>query len=208
MSFRPKVSYHPYLLVAFYLRCLPIDIEERIPKSTRHDWSHKDMASLYGYEWYLQNQQLFQTLQQVSVSNRLLQINRALLRVIALKRFMGHHAHRIKDNVQGINGVILDNIRKISDSIGLKTALKSLQLSYSQYLKMRIDNCCSISILSLCRIKHPTQLLIREISAIKEYCSDVRFMHWPLSSVYHQIRRDAAAGFTSVPFINMYPCSI
>jgi hypothetical protein len=31
MLVRPKISYHPYLLVAFYLKCLPADLLQRIP---------------------------------------------------------------------------------------------------------------------------------------------------------------------------------
>jgi transposase InsO family protein len=43
-------------------------------------------------------------------------------------------------------------------------------------------------------------LLLREINIIKVYCSDIRFLHWPLSAVYHQIRRDAVANFTLSTF--------
>ncbi|GGB26208.1 DDE-type integrase/transposase/recombinase [Puia dinghuensis] len=38
-------------------------------------------------------------------------------------------------------------------------------------------------------------MLDREISRIRNYCQDSRFLHWALASVYHQMRRDGLAGF-------------
>lgn len=43
--------------------------------------------------------------------------------------------------------------------------------------------------------RHPFQLLQPEGNAIVAYCKDARFLHWPLSTVYHQLRRDGAAAF-------------
>jgi len=78
--------------------------------------------------------------------------------------------------------------------------LKYLQQTYSWYLQLRKRQACRSSLFSLCRIKHPSQLLIREINSIKAYCSDARFFLWPLASIYHQIRRDKVAFFTISTF--------
>ena len=40
----------------------------------------------------------------------------------------------------------------------------------------------------------------RELNAIVAYCNDARFLHWPLSAVYHQLRRDGVAAFTLSTF--------
>src|SRR5260370_12123512 len=98
MLVRPKTSYHPYLLAAFYLNCLPADLLQRIPRSTRHDWTRKDQIALYGYDWYNANRPLFDTLLEVTASKQLLRINRALLLIIALKRFLIFYHDRIKVN--------------------------------------------------------------------------------------------------------------
>ncbi len=44
-----------------YNKCLPDDLLQHVPRSTKHGWLHKDQASLFGYEWYRQNQQTFDT---------------------------------------------------------------------------------------------------------------------------------------------------
>jgi len=200
MFARPKTSYHPYLLVAFYLKCLPSDLLQHIPRSTRHEWAHKDQAALYGYNWYNENQQLFDTLREVAASKRLLRVNRSLLRIIALKKFIDLYHDRIKENTFHINDVVLNTIHKITGTISLKTTLKYLQRSYSWYCQLRMKQRCRSSVFSLCRIKYPGQLVVREINIIKAYCSDPRFLLWPLASVYHQIRRDKAAFFTISTF--------
>jgi len=195
MLTRPKSAYHPFILIAFYLKCLPPHVLDPIPRSTRHDWQHRDTAAFYGHDWYLQNIHLLNTLQQVAASKRLLQINKAMIRIFALQRFMQVHCARIRENVYDINTVVLNNLAKISAVLGLSATLKYLRQSHHWYAKLKRSQPCRLSVFSLCRIKHPTQLLIREINTIKAYCTDPRFLHWPLASVYHQLRRDKAAAF-------------
>jgi hypothetical protein len=127
MPLRPKSSYHPYILVAFYLNCLPADIQQQIPTSTRHDWRYKDQTALYGYDWYLRNQHTFDTLQQIATHKRLLQINKTFLRIIALQKFIRVHAYCIKDNIYNINDVVLNNLQKIIRIFGIRTTLKCMQ---------------------------------------------------------------------------------
>jgi putative transposase len=200
MPLRSKTSYHPHLLIAFYLHSLPTDWLNRIPWSTRHEWSHKDQTALYGYDWAMQNQSLFDTLREVSTSRKLLRINRALLRIIALKRFIARHHARLTENIPPVRDVVLHTIYKITTALPLKSVLKYLQQSYSWYLQLQKKQRCRSSLFSLCRIKHPGQLLLKEIHVIKSYCSDMQFLHWPLASVYHQILRDRVAAFNISTF--------
>ena len=200
MSLRTKTSYHPHLLVAFYLGCLPSDWLQRIPRSTRHEWLHRDQTTLYGYDWSIHHQDLLGTLREVASSQQLLRINKALLRIIALKRFITRHSTRIKERVSSAGDVILNTIRKITTVLSLQTALKYLQQPYSWYVKLRRKQICQSSVFSLCRVKHPSQLTVRETNTIKSFCADPRFQLWPLVSIYHQIRRDKAAFFTKSTF--------
>lgn len=43
-------------------------------------------------------------------------------------------------------------------------------------------------------------MLSIEVAVIKSYCADARWLHWPLSSIYHQLIRDKAAAFTISTF--------
>jgi hypothetical protein len=84
---RTKLTYHPYLLIAFHLHCLPDELRDRIPRSTRFDWSRKELNTAFGFEWACKQEQLFTILQQVAGSQKLLRVNVALLRIIAIKRY-------------------------------------------------------------------------------------------------------------------------
>jgi putative transposase len=148
----------------------------------------------------MQHQHLFNTLQQVAVNRRLLQVNKALLRVIALSRFIKRYKQRIKGNISDIRPAVLNNIYKISCVLGVKPALKCLQLSYAAYLQMRRKQRCGSSLIDLCRLKHPAQLLKKETEVIKNYCTDSRFVNWPRASVYHKAIRDGAAAFAISTF--------
>ena len=69
MQQHTKTSYHPYLLVAFYLNCLPKNILQIIPRSTKFDWNHRDIQDSFGYDWFLENKNLFHTLQMVALQS-------------------------------------------------------------------------------------------------------------------------------------------
>jgi len=195
MHIRPKQSYHPFVAVAFYLRILPDRLLIKIPRSTRYEWQHKQVTDLFGYDWYCQNQHLFQTLQEVAASSRLLQVNRALLRVIAVQRFFKKYIMQIRLKTFNAAATAVSTIQKVQEVIGLGYALKFLQLTQQQYWQLRQKVKCQGSLFNLCIPKHPTQLLQQEINAIKKYCTDNRYLHWPLASVYHQITRDKVARF-------------
>jgi hypothetical protein len=188
-----KTSYHPAITVAFYLNCLPPELLQHIPRSTRLDWQHKDKSTYFGYEWFCQNQKLFQTLKQVSANKKLLQINKALIRIIAIKRFITNYTTSIKYRLLSVTQTILFNISKVSSIVGLTNTLRFLQIPFSAYLKLKKTARCNLSTLNLCMVKHPAQLLKKVITVIKHYCNDTRFLHWPLSSVYEMIKREGAA---------------
>jgi putative transposase len=195
MKIRPRQSYHPFVVVAFHLHILPDKLLSQIPRSTRHEWQHKPVMELFGYDWYCQNQHLFQALQEVAASRRLLQINKALLRILAIQRFLQKHKSHIRHKIFNAAGTVVVNIRKTREVLGLNLTLKLLQLTHQEYWQLKQKVRCSKSLFNLCMPKHPAQLLRREVNCIKKYCADVRYIHWPLASIYHQIIRDGAARF-------------
>ncbi len=188
-----KTTYCPLVLVAFYLNFLPDDLKYMIPRSTLYDWKHKNTESLFGYHWCYQQQMLFHTLQQVAANKKLIKINRVLIRVIAVQRFIKKYNGQIQNKLFNAAAVVVCNIEKIKDVLGSNLALKILSLSYQQYYQLRNKTRCVKSALNLFLLKHPAQLLSKEVHGIKTYCEDNRFLHWPLSSVYFQMIRDKAA---------------
>jgi len=200
-QFRPKTCYHPFVLIAFHLNCLPDNLLQAIPRSTRFDWVHRDIQESFGFGWYQENKNLFLTLELISQNKKLLKINRALLRILALKAFLKNHAAAIAAGLGSIRMTAAGNILKLSHVIGLRKALKYLDLDFKYYAKLRNRlSACHSSIYNLCLVKHPSQLLKKEIAVIKSYGADLRYLHWPLISVYHQIKMDGASYLSSSTF--------
>jgi hypothetical protein len=198
---RPKTSYHPFILIAFYLNCLPESLLGSIPKSTRFDWQHRNLQDSFGFGWYQENKDMFLTLELISQHKKLLKINKALLRVIALRSFIKKHsAALVAAGSSSIKVAVLENIHKVTQVFGLRRALKYIDLDFRNYSKIRSMRSCPTSLYGLCFIKHPTQLLEKEIAVIKTYCADDRFLHWPLISVYHQMKKDGASYLSSSTF--------
>lgn len=206
MQLRTKQSYHPFVVVAFYLHILPEKLLLQISRSTRHEWEHKSVTNLFGYDWYCNNQHCFDTLKNISANKRLLQVNKALLRIIAIQQFIKVYKTHINHKIFNAATTVLQNIHKTKEVLGLPLTLKLLRLTYQQYWQLKQKIRCQKSLYSLCLVKHPTQLLPKEAAVIKKYCEDVRYLYWPLASVYYQIIRAGLPGSTSVLFTNIQGC--
>ena len=135
-QYRPKTSYHPFVLIAFHLNCLPNNLLQAIPRSTRFDWIHRDIQGSFGFGWYQENKNLFLTLELITQNKKLLKINRALLRVIALKAFIKKHSAAIIAGLSSIKMAAAGNILKVSDVIGFRKALKYLDIDFKQYVNL------------------------------------------------------------------------
>lgn len=188
------------MLVAFYLNILPEDLRGVIPRSTLYDWGTKSVEELVGYHWYCQEQPLFSTLKEVALNKRLLKLNIALLRIIAIQRFLKKYKVRIREKVLNAAETVIHNISKVRDELGLVVTLKSIALSHQQYRSLQRKARCSRSALRLCLVKHPSQLLKKEIIAIRDYCTDTQLSHWPLTAVYHKMIRDRVVQFHQSTF--------
>ena len=199
-SERTKTSYHSYILVAFYLDCLPKEILTVIPRSTRFDWDQRDIHNSFGYDWFKENEREFHTLKLVAQNRKLLSINKVLLRVIALKRFIENNVADVRVGQLSVKRVVSNSIQKIANHIGLKTSLRYLNLTFQYYLGLKSKINCSSSVLNICKIKHPSQLLGNEINTIKKYCLNPDYQFWPISSVYHRMIKDQVAHFNLSTF--------
>jgi hypothetical protein len=136
----------------------------------------------------------------VAINKNLLKINKAFLRIIAIKRFMIINMAGIKAGRKLLKTVVINNIQKAAVTIGLRQTLKYLSLNFQQYTKLKRNSSCVSSIFNLCRIKHPSQLLQKEIEAIKTYCLEPCYQFWSLCSLYYQMRKDGAAYMTLSTF--------
>lgn len=143
MNIVKKQSYHPFVLLAFYLDILPPDVAFLIPKTTLYDWKNKETKKYFGYEWYMQNLSFFDTLKAVSVSKRLIQVNKALLKIIALQQFIRNYAVQINQQVFNAAKTAVNNIQKIAAVFGAAFTLKALNITTYQYRKMIRQNKCA-----------------------------------------------------------------
>jgi putative transposase len=164
-----------------------------IPRSTRFDWDKRDLQSSFGYDWFCENKDLFHTLQMVAINKKFIFMNKALLRVIAIKRFIKDNSIGIHAGRMSLKTVVASNIQKVGKIVGVTKALRYLDLNFQQYTRLKRNITCSSSLLNLCRIKHPAQLLQKEIETIKTYCLQSSYQFWSLCSLYHQMRKDCAA---------------
>jgi transposase InsO family protein len=195
-----KITYHPAVIVAFYLKCLPADIEEKIPRSTKFDWRKKHESTLFGYEWFCSNRELFETIEKITLNKDLLKFNKALIKAIALSRFIIKYKGALYAGLASIRKTVLNRILELAGQWKLSRVLKAINMPYSFFLKIKKSYKCRRSPLDRCPVKHPGQLLVSEVAGIEKYCLDEKYAAWPLSSVYHKMKRDGAGFFALSTF--------
>jgi putative transposase len=175
--------------MAFHLQFLPANILAQIPKTTQYDWLHKHQQQQFGHQWFLDNQQLFSTLQHIALNKKLQQFNRILLTCIALKKFITRYKQRIHQQLNDVCAVVVHRVATITQHISLEKCLSILQMGYQQWSRIRKAKRCTQSILHQCIVKHPNQLLKKEVAIIQAQLTHPATLHWPVISIYHQISR-------------------
>ena len=185
-----KRSYHPSILIAFHLKFLPEELSSALPRSTRSGWNHKEQRLQFGYDWFIDNKDRFATLQCVAANEHLIKINKALIKIIALRRFITSHKQRLKDKAGSAAAVVVNTIEKLKPVFNVKKILHALQMDAKEYRKLRKEKQCSISIFNRCVIKHPNQILKQEVNLIKEYNQNPEYVLWPKISIFHQMRKE------------------
>ena len=96
---------------------------------------------------------------------------------------MKDNAAAIKAGRLSMKTIVVRHIQKVAGAIGVKQTLKYLSLNFQQYAKLKRNISCISSIFNLCRIKHPAQLLQKEIKVVKTYCLKSSYQFWPLCSL-------------------------
>jgi len=184
-----KRQYHPYIPLAFHLRILPEKFTQQLPRSTKHYWRKKDLQQLSGYELAIEQQDTLNTLSVIASNKHLLTVNKALIKIIALSRYISKNAHSIRSGRTPIVNCFIKQVNSISPVMGLRKILHWCKFSYAQWRRLLNKQLCARSPFQLCRRKHPAQLLNREINTLTSTCIDPAFAAWPLSSIYHLLIR-------------------
>lgn len=197
-----KRAYHPFILIAYYLNFLPQEILQDIPYSTLYDWKRKDILHLYGVQYFNDNKQLFNTLEAVANHRKLQTAVKLLLKIIAIRNFIATYQQRLKNNLSQIQKTVVSNIQKLNMLLRLSTIFKLLQFDPKTYFRWRSHTACKLSAIGACIIKHPAQLLSREVQQIKQYTAAPQYFHWSLASIYHQMKRDGFIQYHINTFYN------
>jgi putative transposase len=86
---------------------------------------------------------------------------------------------------------LLKAIDLLKERIGLRNALKLFGISFSRYYAWAGERFCPFSLAGRCRQRHPLQIAIGQVVAIKEVLLDPAIKKWPLvSAFFHGLRQE------------------
>lgn len=173
--------YHSSLKTTLAEGKISHNVQSSIPRSTRQRWKHLSKNS---FLWPEDNMNT-----SLSGYRKINTLLRFLCYVTRIQQRVLQHFHIKEQHFRQAAGYV----HKAIQYAGKEHAhipWKYLPFSAHQWAAWNSRKICARSLLLLCRKKHPAQLDITEVKAIREQCSLPGFRHWPLASIYYQLLRD------------------
>ncbi len=171
------LRYHPSTKLQYAAGELDRDIQRRIPRSTRQRWKHLSVDSFWMPGGI------------IPVQRRQSGGIRALLYLLKIQQHLLQSFTLTHQHVLPITNYLKNTLRYLNKD-DHKRFWKYLPFSYKQWTAWSSRKVCSASLVQLCRRKHPAQLTMNEVKTIRDECTQSRFYHWPLLSIYLQLLRE------------------
>lgn len=164
---------------------LPVEFRKKIPYSTISSWRKSDFGKYEGNQFrYLFDD----SLQHLKLIHENKKMKKLLLSIgrswVILSDYLNPVLHK-KSKDKKVKKEIVQVIQRLKKQLGLKQALKLLNISHPQFyqwqLEVQFD--CFDSFAALCLKNHPRQLSMKEITKIKNILQNPDNNHWPLTSI-------------------------
>lgn len=176
-------------MLLHYFDCLPNDIKATIPRSTLAAWKNQDLSKIIGCEKSPDDAVL---IKRIAKHGKMKKAAKALFILSDTLTSLLQNTENKAELINSNKELILNTIQKVKPILGVKRALRMLEISSSKMYYWLEKKKHKESIFQLCQSKHPNQLLTSEVNMIKKYLLDEQFKNWSTLSVYYQAMRDKA----------------
>ena len=162
-----------------------------IPRSTRQYWKDFGSENLFEHNNFQinnsENALLVKSLREIQ---ELKKIIRALVYLIVVYKKLLFQFKLKRENILPTQKYIALCLSYFEENFSKPNFFKWLPFSSNQWASWNSSKGCKISLLSLCRLKHPQQLTTTEINIIDKNCRNDEYKYWPLVSIYYKLLRD------------------
>lgn len=185
-----KRSYHTSAVILYQAGVLPHELQKVIPKSTLHSWKKRDLSQLIGTLQARLLEEHTELIQLLFRYEKLLAAARVLLAVFKLYEKTLLSFKNGKRRLLEQRDTLHHICTYAQDKIPAGLLARLLNTSKSFVKNSLLKQPCVHPPFRLCKRIFPGQLTSVEVHTIRKYLADVRFLHWPLSSVYYQALRE------------------
>ena len=189
-----KSTYHTNLLLAEHFG-YDSDILKTIPRSTRYNWRQKNIHSIIGLEYELDD--IFNT--NINLIKDIIKhkncyklLKGTLVLLDSYQTILDQYEHK-NTLLRKHKDIIIHSIERASKYLSKEAIFKRLSITSNQFHYWKNEVICHTSAFNKCFKQHPLQLSNFEIEKIKEYYLNPIFQSWSNTSIYHQMRRDDSA---------------
>ena len=198
-------TYHPAILLLFWMNMLPAHIKAQIPRSTLADWQNRFLRTdLFGSSEVILFQEQMNYLLLLEKHRRLFAAFRALIHINRLLADMIQNRVSFKRMPLEYRAQFVGIVNRFRNSTDIKRLLRMMGFSHQKlYNISRSLTVCGRSLRALCRTLHPQQLAQAEERVIHRYLCNEKFQHWSARSIYLQMLRDGAAFCSLSSFYNI-----
>lgn len=183
-------KYPTGLKIQFAQNALPKECCQPIARSTRQRWKNYTIKKLYIPEnlpvYDCENILLLNALAEIQQLKRII---RGLVYLLIVYKKLLEQFNIQQKHIALVREEAIVCIKYLQSNFS-NQFWKRMPFSSHQWSAWNSRKVCRISLFQLCRRKHPQQLTTAEIDVIKNNCSDIKYKHWPLISIYYQLLRE------------------
>ncbi|MCB0376116.1 MAG: hypothetical protein KDD04_09380, partial [Sinomicrobium sp.] len=198
-------TYHPVILLLFWMNILPAHIKVHIPRSTLADWQARFLRNdLFGVSEVALFQEQMNFLLLLEKHRRLFAAFRALIHVNRLLVDMVQNRVPFKRMPLVYRAQFVGIVNRFRNSTDIKRLLRMMGFSHQKLHSIsRSLTVCGRSLRAICRTLHLQQLTQAEERVIHRYLCNEQYQHWSGRSIYLQMLRDGAAFCSLSSFYNI-----
>jgi hypothetical protein len=184
-------KYPTGLKIQFAQNALSKEYYKPIARSTKQRWKNYNIEQLYVPEnvpiYDHENIDLLKALAEIQQCKKII---RGLVYLLLIHKSLLNQFKIEQKNAALVRELISVCVKYLQSNFTSNQFWRWMPFSSHQWSAWNSRKICKISLLSLCRRTHPQQLTAAEAGAIKDNCSDGKYKHWPLVSIYYQLMRD------------------
>lgn len=185
MSSLVRTVYHTHIKCLVRDGLLSASLLQRIPRANISRWKAEPHNKYFDLGLDIKTSADIDVIKNFIQDRKARRVYAAYVRIVKMVISFAQGIPQFHRNVKANSKKVVQLIQRVKDCIGLKRALRFLNISVATYRNWSLQSFtdCFESLTGKCNRVFHNQLTVHEITKLKDLLTDVQFQYWPVSSI-------------------------